>query len=1082
MSLQSVIQVETMRIPTYPVMECETLPMFNENRQHQGTKGNPFPVMPVLSVVRENCRPRDYEVIRLENDYIRLILIPELGGRIFEAYDKVNDYHFLYRQHVIKPALIGAYGLWISGGLEFNWPFHHRPSTFMPVNFTTEVEQDGTAIAWLSECDPTDRTRATVGIALPPDAAYFETRIQVTNRTPLRHSFLMWQNGAVQVNEDYQFIFPPDVRYVTHHHSAARAPMTYPIAKGSYAGGWYDEPVDISWYKNSPFATSHFAAPSKYDFFGGYDHGKQRGVMHIADHHVSPGKKMFTWGCGGLGESWEKALTDEDGKYCELMTGSFSNNQPDFTWIEPWETKTCSEYWYPVGALGRASFATLEAAVAVDALAGRVRVQTTRAQSGARVLLSVDDRTMLDATIDAVPCRPVALECAPFDGEYTVEIIAADGTRLLSYRQEQPDESQFPEPVALNPHPDDIASVQELYLQGLHTDQYRHPQIEPSVYYEAALRRDPNHLPSLIALGEYRYRRACFQDALRLLEHAVQVEHTCNLHYPDGSAEYLLGLALDAVGQPEKAYDSLRAAAWSENAVSRAMTKAAALAGRNGDYSRMLAHADQALEASARNPLASVYAALAAWKLGDVAGAESRLARALSYDPLNDLACFSLGCVREDTGDFSVGRRSDASQTALDMAFDLADAGFFELSLAALDTAGTANTPMIGYLRARLLERLGRDGTDARAQAAQCTLRRVFPYRLAEMKLLEETVAIAPKDPVAKDLLACLLYDRGHFDRASALWREARALRPESAVYARNLAVALFSHLGRKEEALTLLETAIALDPDRNQYKLEYLYASTKAGTPGRKRLAVMAAHPWIGRKRDDYVLEIAKAHCIDGDYDGALSAMLMHDFMPAEGGEIAITGLYFAIRLAQARRMLARGEANEALEIIDGLMGKLPGNLHAGLWTESDQIPIHYYRGVALRALGREAESREAFAQSIRRLTPEQPDQVLYGVSALRALERRGEAQMMLARAIRALDAMAARRSIGWEDMTPSFNSYVNDPQTQREGMLAWRRGMIRRCEEDARGAEICFRESLSKWPEHVSTWIELDLLKCEQ
>ena len=330
MAKQTILSVETMSIPTYPIMDCEKMPMFNENRNHQGTTGNPYPVMPVLSVVRENCQPKDYEVVRLENDYIRLIIIPALGGRIFEAYDKINHYDFLYRQHVIKPALIGAYGLWISGGLEFNWPFHHRPSTFMPVNFSVETQEDGTGICWLSECDPTDRTRSTIGIVLHPDAAFFETRMQVSNRTPIRHSFLMWQNGAVRVNDDYQFIFPPDVNYVTHHHSSARTPLTYPIAQGPYAGIFYDQPTDISWYKNNKDATSHFAAPSKYDFFGGYDHGRRCGVIHFANHHTSPGKKMFTWGCGPLGKSWEAALTDADGPYCELMASSYSNNQPDF--------------------------------------------------------------------------------------------------------------------------------------------------------------------------------------------------------------------------------------------------------------------------------------------------------------------------------------------------------------------------------------------------------------------------------------------------------------------------------------------------------------------------------------------------------------------------------------------------------------------------------------------------------------------------------------------------------------------------------------------------------------------------------
>lgn len=380
MSQPTVVSVEQMVIPTYPVQEAETLPMFTENRNHQGTTGRPYPALPVLTASYDGRRDQTYEVVRLENDYLRLILIPALGGRIFEAYDKVNHYDFLYRQHVIKPALIGAYGLWISGGLEFNWPFHHRPSTFMPVNFTTETEADGTAIVWLSECDPTDRTRCTMGIVLHPDASFFETRTRVTNRTPIRHSFLMWQNAAVPVNDDYQFIFPPDVNYVTNHHHANRAPLTYPMAQGDYVGAYYDEPTDISWYKNNAYATSHFAAPSKYDFFGGYDHGKKAGVIHIANHHVSPGKKMFTWGLSKLAKSWEQALTDTDGPYCELMAGSYSNNQPDFTWLNPYETKCFSEFWYPVGPLGKASFATLEAAVYVDLAGGTLRVQTTAVQ------------------------------------------------------------------------------------------------------------------------------------------------------------------------------------------------------------------------------------------------------------------------------------------------------------------------------------------------------------------------------------------------------------------------------------------------------------------------------------------------------------------------------------------------------------------------------------------------------------------------------------------------------------------------------------------------------------------------------
>ena len=169
--------VEKWTIPTYPIPEAEEMPMYAELRGHQGTSGNPYPNRVVQKVEREKRIDQEYDVVRLENDYIRVCMIPALGGKVFEAYDKKTDYNFLYRQHVIKPALIGAYGSWISGGIEFNWPFHHRPSTLMPVDYLLETQEDGTAICWMSEHDPTDRTKGMVGIVLRPDASYFETRV-----------------------------------------------------------------------------------------------------------------------------------------------------------------------------------------------------------------------------------------------------------------------------------------------------------------------------------------------------------------------------------------------------------------------------------------------------------------------------------------------------------------------------------------------------------------------------------------------------------------------------------------------------------------------------------------------------------------------------------------------------------------------------------------------------------------------------------------------------------------------------------------------------------------------------------------
>ena len=1076
MAERAIIRIETMSIPTYPIMDCEQMPMFNENRMHQGTKGNPYPVLPVLSVVRKDCKPQDYEVIRLENDYIRLILIPALGGRIFEAYDKVNDYHFLYRQHVIKPALIGAYGLWISGGLEFNWPFHHRPSTFMPVNYTTETQPDGTVIAWLSECDPTDRTRATIGIVLRPNAAFFETRIQVTNRTSLRHSFLMWQNAAVPVNDDYQFIFPPDVTYAVNHHSVNRAPVTYPIAQGAYAGAYYDEPTDISWYKNCYHATSHFAAPSKYDFFGGYDHGKKCGIIHIADHHVSPGKKMFTWGCGELGANWETALTDEDGRYCELMAGSYSNNQPDFTWLNPYETKTFSEFWYPIGAIGKASFATLEAAVTVTSDA--LNLQTTSAKKGLHVQLKIDGKPVLDKICDTLPGMPVTLFHPFAEGKCEVLLTDANGACLLAYRQEKPDLLHFPEPLVLNPHPQKIDSVQKLYLQGLHVDQYRHPQIEPDVYYREALRRDPDHIPSLIGLGEYLYRRGHFAQAQKLLERAVKNEHLYNLHYPDGEAEYLLGLTLDAMGETDAAYNQFRAAAWSGLTVARALSKAAAIDGRRGDYAMMLKDASVALESSVRHPLACVYAALAENQLGNTAAAQTLLNRALHLDPLNDLAAYILNALQDDDiGRFWESRRSDASQTALDVAFDLMDAGFYALAEQLLRSVKNPTTPMVGYTLAYAMEKQGKCGATVRQEAAKIATSLCYPYRLMEIDVL--SVAIQDSsDATARNLLACELYDKGHHERAIQLWQEACRIVPENAVYLRNQAIGLFSHGNRRDEAIALMEKAISLEPTRNQLKLEYLYAATKHGVPGEKRLEIIDAYPWMGAQTDDYVLEHANALCIAGHYDDALDVMLNHEFVPAEGGERAITNLYFAIMLRKGRQALLEGKPEEALNFFLPLTSELPRNLHAGLWNEAELVPIHYYQGVAFEKLGRREESLEKYRLVLKRFRPEMFEFAFYYAQALRALGRNVEARVFLSQRMRALEDMASLPSIGWEDMTSSFNSFLNNPQQQREGMIAYWKALIYRAEERIEEAQALLETSRCLWPENLNAWIELSLM----
>ena len=140
-----------------------------------------------------------------------------IGGRIQMAYDKVKQRHFVYYNQVIKPALVGLTGPWISGGIEFNWPQHHRPSTFLPTDYRIEEHADGSKTIWCNEVERMFRLKGMQGFRLYPDKSYIEINVRTYNRTTVPQTFLWWANPAVVVNDQYKSVFPPDVHAVFDH-------------------------------------------------------------------------------------------------------------------------------------------------------------------------------------------------------------------------------------------------------------------------------------------------------------------------------------------------------------------------------------------------------------------------------------------------------------------------------------------------------------------------------------------------------------------------------------------------------------------------------------------------------------------------------------------------------------------------------------------------------------------------------------------------------------------------------------------------------------------------------------------------
>ncbi|HRR55850.1 MAG TPA: DUF5107 domain-containing protein, partial [Acidobacteriota bacterium] len=288
---------EDVVLPTYRLDPPDPNPMFYRHEAYQGAQKRiyPYPFQEHVTNIREE---KSYRFVFLENEYVRLSVLPELGGRIFSALDKTNGYDFFYRQSVIKPALIGMLGAWISGGVEWCVFHHHRNTTFMPVDYYLAENPDGSKTVWIGETERRHRMHWVIGVTLHPGRSYVETTVKLFNRTPFSHSMLYWANVAVHANDQYQVVFPPSVRIATYH--AKTDFIHWPIGDTVYRGVDY-RGVDLSWWKNHPEPNSFFAWRLAEDFMGGYDHGRRAGVVHVGNHHLVSGAKLWEWGPGPRG-------------------------------------------------------------------------------------------------------------------------------------------------------------------------------------------------------------------------------------------------------------------------------------------------------------------------------------------------------------------------------------------------------------------------------------------------------------------------------------------------------------------------------------------------------------------------------------------------------------------------------------------------------------------------------------------------------------------------------------------------------------------------------------------------------------
>lgn len=972
---------EPLVIPTYEVGPAEPNPMFYTNESYQGAQKRiyPYPFQDNLTHVRKE---RTYNALYLENEYVRLSMLPELGGRMFSALDKTNNYDFFYHQHVIKPALIGMLGAWISGGIEWCVFHHHRNTTFMPVDYTLDEHPDGSKTIWLGETERRHRMKWLIGITLYPGKSYIEATVQFFNRTPLPHSILYWANVAVHANDGYQIIFPPSIQVATYH---SKIDFTHwPIARGRYRGYDYTG-VDISWWKNSPVSNSFFAWDLQEDFMGGYDHGKEAGVVHVGNHHLVCGAKLWEWGTGTFGRMWDKVLTDEDGPYAELMVGAFSDNQPDYSWIKPHDVKSLKQYWFPVQRIGGFKHANLNGAVNLEMNQNNTVLlgfHTTSKHSNAKAILTASDTVLLDEMIDVAPDKPfkreIAIPAGAKETDLRASLFSASGEQLISYRlAERKPIDELPKPVMTPPKPDDIETIEELYLTGLRIEQIHNPRVDPMDYYEEALKRDPGDSRTNTMVGIRYIKRGMYEKAVEHLKGAIERISAEYTRPANTEAYYYLGLAQRALGRGDDAYANFYRATWDSAFHSASYYQLAELSCIKGNFGEALDQINRSLSTNSVDTRALGVKAAILRKLGRPSEAKEVASRALSVHPLDFLARNEGYLAQVAAGDRDRARRRldslrklmrDDVQSYLELATDYMNCGLWDEAIEVLrrpvewKMEFATTYPLVYYYLGYLYEKEGNAerAAECYSLASKMPSDYCFSFRMESANVLNAAIEANPSDARAHYYLGNLLFDIQP-ENAIACWEKSRSLDDAFATVHRNLGWAYYRVRSKVPEAIECYEKALACDRLDPRLYLETDLLYELGNVAPERRLALLEQnHDVVKTRNESFAREIAVL-VLNGKYDKAIDYLTNNFFHIREGGG-EIHDVYVDAHLLKGLECMKVKEYSQALDHFQKA-SEYPENLSVGRPGNDPRAPqVAYHTGAAYEAPGNTERAKEFF------------------------------------------------------------------------------------------------------------------------
>ncbi len=961
-------------LPTYKVYPPDRNPMFFKGEGYQGASRYVYPLA-LLDNLSGEKSDQAWKAIKLANEFIELCIMPEIGGKLWYGTDKTNGYNFLYKNNVVRPSNIGMTGAWVSGGIEWCVLHHHRASTFLPVDYELKENEDGSKTVWIGETEPRHGIRWTIGITVFPGKSYFEAEVKIHNQTPFTHTFLYWANVAAHTNESYQVIFPPGIQYATYH--AKNAFIHWPVAEEPYRGQDFTKGNDMSWWKNSPVSNSFFAHDLKEDFMGGYDHGREAGTVHIGDHNIVKGAKLWEWGSGERGQATEGRLTENDGPYVEIMVGAFSDNQPDYSWIRPYEVKHFKQYWYPVKDIGGFKYANLNGAVNLELreknsvfLGYYATLQVDKAQ----ILLKNNGRIIFEKNIEISP-EVAFTETINLNGSfkltelYTELVDSETGEMLISY---QPVEKKYdpalPATVERPALPEDIQTIEELYLTGSRIEQFYNTSLNAMDYYREALKRDPSDIRTNTAVGSICLKNG---DYLTARKHFAAAARRLTKDYTrpsDCEAFYLQGLTLKALKLYDEAADTLYRASWDYAFHSASLLELARISVLKGDLNKALDQVNESLKTNAVNNNAMNLKASLLRKLDDPAEARSIIGPILESDPLDFRACnesYLLAKKEVDTikakkelTDLN-GKMRDFDQNYLELAVGyLNDRMPGEAEEVLLRFEG--NNPEVCYYLGYICDKKNNNieaGNYFRKGSA-LPVDYCFPFRLESEKVFELALKYNPDDPKPYYYLGNLLYDKQP-KKAIEYWEKAVKLDPAFAIAHRNLGWAYYQTNHDIPAAIKAYENAIKYKSDDPIYyaELDPLYELNNSTIETRARL--FAGSNDVTKKRDDSFIRQVLVYVLSDQPEKALESLNSRYFGYREGSA-RVADVTVDAYLMLGKKYYSQKNYKQALEQFTASLNTFVGE------ENNRRVPqINYFIGLAYEALGSKSKAKAHFTKS---------------------------------------------------------------------------------------------------------------------